>query len=66
MHFVNVTYTPLWFVPDEEIQEGVNTVNKYKELASQTPNGDISVTEDERNKILRGVELMYSSTNDTG
>lgn len=34
LHFMNVTYTPLWFVPDDEIQEGVDTVKKYKELAA--------------------------------
>jgi len=63
---MNVTYTPLWFVPDDEIQEGVQTVKDYKAIAANSPNGDIEVTADEKKKILRGVELMYSSTNDTG
>jgi len=41
MHFMNVTYTPLWFVPDAEIEEGVSTVKEYKQLAAQSPNGDL-------------------------
>jgi hypothetical protein len=40
-HFINVTWMPNWLATDEEIQQGVDTVAKYKKLAANSPNGDI-------------------------
>lgn len=55
-----------FFASDEEIQEGVETVKKYKGIAKETGDGKINITHTERQKILRGVELMNSCTNDVG
>jgi hypothetical protein len=45
---------------------GVNTVAKYKDLAKQTQDGVIEVTQDEKSSILKGIELSNSSANDKG
>jgi len=41
-------------------------VNKFKDLASKSENGTIKITVEEKTQIMRGVELMNASTNDTG
>ena len=66
MHFYGVTNPKNWFVSDEEILNGVNTVAKYKDLAKQTQDGVIEVTQDEKSSILKGIELSNSSANDKG
>lgn len=38
----------------------------YKELCEHATNGDIEVTSDERDKIMKGIKIMNSSTNDVG
>ena len=66
MHFYGVTNPKNWFVSDEEIMNGVNTVAKYKDLAKQTQDGMIEVTQDEKSSILKGIELSNSSADDKG
>lgn len=66
MYFFGVTNPKNFMVSDVEIQAGVDTVNRYKEMAAKSENQTIEITLAEREQILRGVELMNSSTNDTG
>ena len=65
-HFFSVTNPMNFFASDDEIREGVQTVKKFKEVAKQTGDGTISISQEERAKITRGVELMNSCTNDVG
>lgn len=66
MYFFGVTNPKNFMVSDVEIKAGVDTVNKYKEMAAKSEDQTIEITLAEREQILRGVELMNSSTNDTG
>tara|TARA_B110001450_G_C17584655_1_gene466444 strand:- start:402 stop:1115 length:714 start_codon:yes stop_codon:yes gene_type:complete len=66
MHFFGVTNPINFFVDDKEVEEGVILVNKFKDLASKSENGTIQITVEEKTKIIRGIELMNASTNDTG
>lgn len=66
MYFFGVTNPKNFMVGDAEIQAGVDTVNKYKEMAAKAEDKTIEITLAEKEQILRGVELMNSSTNDTG
>ena len=65
-HFLKVTDPAYFIKPDSEIQEGVAIVKKYQDLADKTSDGVIEVTQEEKLKILNGVDLMNSSTNDVG
>jgi len=65
-HFSEVTNPKYFFLSDTEIEAGVETVKKYKELADKSSDGTIEITHDEKAKILNGVDLMNSSTNDVG
>ena len=47
-HMFTVTNPVLWFVPDSEIISGVETVRKFKKMAAEKENGDISITSEER------------------
>ena len=54
---------------DEEILDAVKTVKHFKDLANNEGQGEdktIEVTEEQKQKIKRGIELMNSSTNDKG
>jgi len=53
-------------VTDKEILEGVETVNKFKQMAKESPDGSIMITKEERESIMRGTALMNSNTNDLG
>ena len=65
-HFLKVTDPKYFMMGDAEIEAGVATVLKYKEMASKTPDGLIEVTHAEKASILNGIDLMNSSTNDIG
>ena len=47
-HFFGVTNPQNFFVEDKLIEEGVATVNKFKALAKESPDGVIQITQDER------------------
>ena len=66
MHFYGVTNPKNFFVSDQEIMDGVKTVAKYKDLAKQAADGVIEVTQEEKQSILKGIELSNSSANDKG
>ena len=65
-HFVSVTDPRQFMVPDAEIRKSVDVVLHYKKLCEAAPNGDIEVTSDEREQIMKGIKVMNSSTNDVG
>jgi len=65
-HMLTLTNPILFFVPNSEITEGVKVVKHFKELAKSAEGGTITITQEEKQKILRGIELMRASTNDQG
>ena len=65
-HMLTVTNPKLFFVPDEEIVAGVKVVKHFKALAKASEGGNIQITQEEKEKILRGIELMNACTNDQG
>jgi hypothetical protein len=65
-HFISVTHPKNFFATDEEILLGVETVKHYRHAAMLKPDGVIDITQGEKERILRGIELMRASTNDVG
>ena len=65
-HFLEVTNPKYYIVPDKEIRESVDLCLHYKSLSAAAPDGDIEVTQEEHEKITKGVKIMNSSTNDVG
>ena len=65
-YFFGVTNPQNFFVSDEEVLQGVATIKKFKQLAKESPDGVIQITQEERAQIVRGKELMDSHTNDVG
>lgn len=41
-------------------------MNKYKKMATESKDGNIMITNEEKELIIEGVKLMNSSTNDIG
>ena len=65
-HFISVTDPRYFMISNKEIKESVDTVLHYKQLCENAPDGEIEVTSDERQQIMKGVKVMNSSTNDVG
>lgn len=65
-HFYGVTHPKNFIVGDEEILDGVKTVKKFRDLAKESADGVIEITQVEKDSILRGIELSNSSANDKG
>ena len=66
LYFVRVTNLMNFFVPATEIRPYVEKVKMYKNMAKMSPDGKIYIPSSEKQKILRGIELMNSTTNDSG
>jgi hypothetical protein len=65
-HFLEVTDPKYYIVPNKEIKESVDTCLHYKSLSEAAPDGQIDITDEEKQKIMKGVKVMNSSTNDVG
>jgi hypothetical protein len=65
-YFYGVTNPVHYFTTDQEILDGVQTVRKYRQMAKESPDGVIEITQDEKQSILRGIELSNANANDKG
>lgn len=66
-HFLEVTDPYYFFLAsDQEIIDSVKDVQKYKQMAKDSPYGDIKITNQEKEKIIKGIKLMNANTNDVG
>jgi hypothetical protein len=63
---LKVTNPALFFISDQDVLAGVETVKKYEALSKSAPGGTIQVTQQEKESILRGLELWNAHCNDKG
>lgn len=63
---LTVTSPLLYFISNSEILKGVETVKKFKDMAKNSADGTILVTPEERQQIVRGIELWNGHCNDKG
>lgn len=53
-HFLDVTDPKYYFYPDNEILDGIKTVQKFKAMAKESPDGTIKITEKDKEAIING------------
>ena len=61
-----VTNFKNFFASDDEILKGVETVRKYQAMAGEAKDGVLHITAEEKQQILRGIELKNSCCNSDG